>query len=97
MDLTKLTEQYPRTQRRNPFNYTDAEWAKRDRIVRDLEERYSTVPTMMLEMLVDNTFRKTERELDEIIESKRWEEPTEDTKQRRTGGIWTEGCEVIDG
>jgi hypothetical protein len=97
MDLTKLTDELPRTQRRNPHNYTDAEWAKRDRWVKDLEDRYPSVPSMMLELLVDNTFRKTPDELDELIESKKWEEPTEATQTRLTGGVWTEGCEIVDG
>lgn len=96
MDFTQLEKDCPRTERRNPHNFTDKEWVLRDRYIDELEKKYPTIPTMMLQLLVENTLRKSSEELDEIIESKKWEEPTEATKSRRKGGLWTEGCYITD-
>ena len=85
----------PPTERRNPRNYTPVEWSRRDRYITDLETRYPKIPNMMLTLLVDNTFRKTEAELDDIIDSGKWDKATDATLNRQTGGIWSKGCYVL--
>ena len=82
----------PRAERPNPFNYTEMEFAERDKAVADMLERHPTIPPKWCEWMWDTWKRKGEEEMMRIINSGEWDKPI---YERNTGGVISDAMEII--
>ena len=83
----------PRAKRPNPWNYTDAECAKKDLAVRDMVRDHPNLPPKWCDWLYDVVTHKTQEEVEEIMASGAWDKPM--NVDRETGGIIKGGMEVL--
>ena len=85
------SEEIPRAKDRNPWNYDDFGLLKKENAVKALKEKYPKIPEMWIGWMYDIVEHKSEEELLDIIESKKWDKP----KDRPKGGKIIGACEVI--
>lgn len=85
------SEELPRAKDRNPWNYDDFGLLKKENAVKALKEKYPKVPEMWIGWMYDIVEHKSEEELLDIIENKKWDKP----KDRPKGGKIVGACEVI--
>ena len=85
------SEELPRSKDRNPWNYNEFELLKKENAIKALKEKYPKVPEMWIGWMYDVVEHKSEEELLDIIESKKWDKP----KDRPKGGTIIGACEVI--
>jgi hypothetical protein len=90
---TKIEDEIPRHQPKNPFNYSKVELAKRKKAVSDAEKDYPNVPGLWIEWMYDLLEQKGEAEVNRIIESGEWEKQT--NLDRQYGGT-LKSCEILD-
>ena len=90
---TKIDDEIPRHEPKNPFNYSKVELAKRKKAVSDAEKDYPAVPGLWIEWMYDLLEQKGEEEVNRIIESGEWEKQT--NPNRQFGGT-LKSCEVLD-
>lgn len=83
----------PRAKRKNPENYTDLEFSVRDDKLKNLQEKYPRIPYGWLEWLYDTLKHKSPEEIQEIIETKRWETPMKNDRMK--GGVIPNAIEVL--
>jgi hypothetical protein len=82
-----------RAKRYNPFNYTDEQFAIRDKAVRDMNKDHPKIPYKYLEWLYDTITNMPEDKVDNIIKNNLWDEVINTT--RKTGGTIENACEII--
>ena len=82
----------PRAVRPNPYNYTNLQFAKRDKAIKDMEKDFPNIPYKWLEWLYDTIENKPKEEVEEIINSGAWEKPI--NLDRMKGGV-LKNAEVI--
>jgi len=90
---TKIDDEIPRHEPKNPFNYSKVELAKRKKAVSDAEKDYPAVPALWIEWMYDLLEQKGEEEVNRIIDSGEWEKQT--NADRQYGGT-LKSCEVLD-
>ena len=83
-----------RAKRSNPFNYTDEQFAVRDKAVRDMHRDHPKIPFKWLEWLYDTIENMDEGKVDDIIKNNLWDEIINTTRQ--TGGTLDNCCEIIN-
>jgi hypothetical protein len=76
---------------RNPYNYNELELLKKSNAVKALKEKYPKIPEMWICWMYDVVEHKTEEELLDIVENKKWEK----VKPRPQGGTIVGACEII--
>ena len=82
---TKVEDEIPRHEPKNPFNYSKVQLAKRKKAVSDAEKDFPNVPGLWIEWMYDLLEQKTE--------SEEWEKHTNTDRQH--GGTMQSG-EVLD-
>ncbi len=90
---TKVEDEIPRYEPKNPFNYSKVQLAKRKKAVSDAEKDFPNVPGLWIEWMYDLLEQKTESEIEKLIESGEWEKHT--NTERQHGGTMQSG-EVLD-
>ena len=89
-----MTEQeIPRHVEENPMNYTNTEMATRKKALKDMKRDYPHLPNKWLEMVYDFHEMTPKEEIEEIINSGKWEVPGKFSEIK--GGIIKCG-EVLD-
>lgn len=82
----------PRAVRPNPYNYTNLQFATRDKAIKDMERDFPTIPYKWLEWLYDTIENKPKEEVEKIINSGAWEKPI--NLERIKGGV-SNNVEII--
>ena len=77
----------------NHFNYTNLEKAERSKVLKDMERDYPRLPYAWLEMVYDWHKNTPKEEVDDIINSGKWEGPGQFSKNM--GGT-LKACEILD-
>lgn len=90
---TKIDDEIPRHEPKNPFNYSKVQLAKRKKEISDAEKDYPNVPGLWVEWMYDLLQQKSSEEIEKIIESGEWEKHT--NTERQFGGT-IQSCEVLD-
>ena len=67
----------PRHKPNNPYNYSKLDLAKRKKALIDIERDFPNVPKMWAEWLYDVMTNKPQEEVEEIINSGKWETPSD--------------------
>ena len=70
-----VSECIPRHEPSNPYNYNGAQLAERKKTLKDLAEVYPHLPFAWLEMVYDFEKNTPREEIQQIINSKKWEKP----------------------
>ncbi len=68
-----VDEAIPRHQPDNPFNYSKVQLATRKKALIDMKKDYPNIPDGWLEMAYDFHENKAKEEIEEIINSGKWE------------------------
>ncbi len=68
-----IDEVIPRHQEENPYNYTNLEKAERSKAIKDMMKDYPHLPPAWIDMVYDYWKQTPEEEVNEIINSGKWE------------------------
>ena len=79
-----VDEEIPRHKPDNPFQYTPLQLATRSKALRDLKRDYPHLPDGWLEMVYDYNENTPKEEVEEVINSGKWDVPGKFSKS--TGG-----------
>jgi len=82
-----------RAKRSNPFNYTDEQFAVRDKAIRDMHKDHPKIPYKWLEWLYDTIENMPPEKVDDIMKNNLWDGIINTTRQ--TGGTLKNCCEII--
>ena len=70
-----IDEVFPRHKEENPFHYTQLEKAERVKAIRDMAKDYPNLPGAWLDMAYDFCKNTPKEEMEDIINSGKWEKP----------------------
>ena len=88
-----ISEEIPRYEAPNPYNYTKTQLAKRSKALRDMQRDYPNLPESWLEMVYDFHENTDQQEVERIINEGKWENAGMFSKV--TGGTLVCG-EILD-
>jgi hypothetical protein len=88
-----IDEVIPRYVEENPLNYTKAQLAARKKALLDMKRDYPRLPESWLEMAYDFHANTPSKEIEDIINSGKWDVPGKFSKS--SGGVLVCG-EILD-